>query len=135
MKQLHALHRQAMKATLGIPHFAHPSDQELFERTGQRQRPLSMVVQEATASLAWKCLTQEENPLMQDRLKDHFSGRSTRRATMRHFPPQCTRDTLLFQLVETWERLPEHVKKTTDWKTAQKSIKEWASKGGHNQTK
>ena len=128
MKQLHGLHRQAMKAALGIPHLAHPSDQELLERTGQK--PLSTVVLEATASLAWKCLTQEENPLMQDRLEGHYSGRNTRQSTMRNFPPQCTRGTLISRLVETWERLPENVKRTTDWSKAQKSIKEWASKRG-----
>ena len=103
--QLHSLHRGAMKAALGIKPQEHPSDESLLALTGQLSvRQLSKI---ATSNLAWKCFKSRKScPLLKGRLEDHTSLRQTRQRTLRAFPPQATRGTLLHRLVETWEKLP-----------------------------
>ena len=49
LRELHALHRSAMKAALGIPCSAHPSNKELYDRTGQ----ISIYELAAVATAVW----------------------------------------------------------------------------------
>ena len=125
LQKLHALHRGAMKAVLGIGRDKHPSDSELYSRTGQvsvRQMAL-----EATASLAWKYMKDwQKNPLTKSRIEEHFSGRQTRQATKRDFPPQSTQGSLLSHVVEVWESLPEMIKTEESFETVKVKIKTWA---------
>jgi len=109
LKHLHRLHRSAIKAALRIPALQHPSDKELYRQSGQMS--IRKMAWEATALLAWKCSRDWENhPLTRGRIEKHVSGRQTRQATQRSFPPQSTKDSLVGRLVEVWESLPDHVK-------------------------
>ena len=124
LRRLHSLHRGAMKAILGLGRLHHPTDEELYTKTGQI--PVQQIILEATASLAWKCGRDWcTNPLAQRRLENHFSGKRTRQATQRSFPPQSTRGSLLSRLIEVWEILPQNVKVEENWDTARLKIKTW----------
>jgi len=113
LRALHGLHRSAMKAALRIPRRQHPSDEELYRRTGQMS--MQKLAAGATAVLAWKCSKDwEEHPLMKGRLEKHMTGKHTRQATRRCFPPQSIKDSLVGRLVEVWENLPEKVKFFTE---------------------
>ena len=52
LRKLHTLHRSAMKASLGIPTRHHPTDQDLFQQTGQRS--VLQMARRAAANMAWK---------------------------------------------------------------------------------
>ena len=126
LQRLHALHRGAMKAVLGIGRNSHPSDNELYSRTGQVS--VQQMAMEATASMSWKCIKDwQKNPLANNRIEEHFSGRQTRQATQRTFPPQSTQGSLLSRMVEIWEQLPEKVKEENNWEAAKAGIKTWTS--------
>ena len=125
LQRLHGLHRSAMKAVLGLGRHDHPPDSELYSRTGQAS--VQQMAFEATASLAWKCGRDwKANPLAQGRLKGHFSGRQTRQATQRTFPPQNVKGSLLSRLVEIWEELPKNIRQEEDKEVAKGRIKTWA---------
>ena len=124
LQALHGLHRSAMKAALGISHRQHPSNDDLYNRTGQHS--ICQMAWEATASLAWKCGQDwEGHPLTTGKVVGHHSGRNTRQAASRSLPPQPTRGTLVARLVEVWEQLPLVVKETKEYSSAKKMIKEW----------
>ena len=114
-----------MKAVLGIGRQCHPPDGELYSRTGQTS--VQQMALEATASLAWKCVKdRQNNPLTMNRIEEHSSGRQTRQASQRTFPPQFTRGSLLSRMVEVWERLPQVVKSEENLESAKSKIKTWA---------
>ena len=124
LQRLHASHRGAMKAVLGIGRNLHPSDSELYSRTGQV--PVQHMALEATASLAWKCVKNgQSDPLTNGRIEEHFSARQTRQKTQRSYPPQSTQGSLLSRMVEVWERLPDVVKTEENWDCAKAKIKKW----------
>ena len=113
-----------MKAVLGIGRHIHPSDSELYARTGQDS--VQQMVLEATALLAWKCVKDwQNNPLVSGRIEKHFSGRQTRQVTQRTFPPQPTRGSMLSRMVEVWEKLPQVVKAEENKESAKTKIKTW----------
>ena len=113
-----------MKAVLGIGRHCHPSDSELYSRTGQVS--VQQLAFEATASLAWKCVKDwQSNPLASNRIEEHFSERQTRQRMQRTFPPQSTRGSLLSRMVEVWESIPELIKAEEDWDCAKAKIKTW----------
>ena len=125
IKELHSLHRGAMKAVLGLNTKDHPSDEELWKRTGQMSiHHLSLV---ALATLAWKCGKDWDNALTKGRLEPHHSGRNTRQATMRLFPPQSTVGSLPHKLVEMWEKMPKAIRSLDNQVKAKCSIKVWIS--------
>jgi len=124
IKQLHALHRGAMKAALGLSSFDHPSDKELLEVTGEMS--VRQIAAMAVANLAWKCGRDwENNALTEGRLESHRSGRDTRQSTLRTFPPQSTVGSLPHSVVEMWEKLPKTIQKEEDLQAAKKAIKAW----------
>ena len=126
LQRLHALHRGAMKAVLGIGRHIHPLDSELYSQTGQTS--VQQMALEATASLAWKSIKDwQRNPLA-NRIEEHFSGRQTRQTTQRTFPPQSTRGSLLSRMVEVWEKLPQVVKEEENWESVKAKIKTWTLK-------
>ena len=110
VRNLHGLHRQAMKAVLSIPYSEHPSDAFLFEETGQK--PISHLALSLLMSLACKCLPSWcSHPLTKHRLSGHPKTRCTRQ-NARYLPPQFTPSTLSF-LVETFEEIPCHIRDET----------------------
>ena len=124
LQALHGLHRSAMKAALGLSWRNHPSNRELYDRTGQNS--IYQMVQEATACLAWKCGQDwDKHPLTSGNVVRHSSGRNTRQATSRSLPPQPTQGTLISRVVEVWEQLPHQVKHDRKFCTAKKNIKKW----------
>ena len=126
LQALHSLHRGAMKAALGISHRKHPSDEELYRRTGQQ--PIRLMAQAATALMAWKCGRDWRNhPLTGGKVIEHYSGRNTRQSTLRSLPPQPIRGILTYRLVELWEKLPQKAKEEQDYSSAKKIIKSWLS--------
>ena len=128
-KKLHSLHRQAMKAALGIGPRAIICDKELFVRTKQYSVLYTATV--ATANMAYKCSRDWDNhPLTGDKIEHHFSGRDTRQAK-KAFPPQKTKQSLINRLLQVWETLPESIKNEEDEKAAKKKIKEWAKSMSH----
>ena len=114
-----------MKAALLIPTRKHPSDNYLYSQTGQV--PVECLALEATASMAWKSF-KGNLPFLENRLEGHTSGRVTRQSTQRTFPPQSTRGTLIFRLVEVWEMLPKEVRDCSDFDKAKELIQDWAMK-------
>ena len=127
LKRLHALHRGAMKAVLGMSRFEHPSDQTLYARTGQKS--IFQMAFEATAGLAWKCSRDWKNhPLTKDRLQVHRTNRTTRQTIQREHPPQPTKGSLLSRLIEVWEQAPPGVKDAEHWRAAKREIMDWSSK-------
>ena len=124
LQKLHTLHRGAMKAVLGIGRGVHPLDSYLYSQTGQVS--VHQMALEATALLAWKCMKDwQKNPLVSKRIQEHFSGRQTRQATQRTFPPQSTNGSLLSRIVEVWEQLPEIVKEEEKLEAVKAGIKTW----------
>ena len=124
LKELHALHRKAMKAALGYGMNDHPGDEYLLETTGQMSvQTLSRL---ATACMAWKSLRDPNKcSLMQGRLENHRSLKQTRQRCQRTFPPQDTNETLLSRLVEVWETIPRPIKEMNSPQAAKTALKCW----------
>jgi hypothetical protein len=49
--------------------------------------------------------------------------KATRQASSREFPPQSEKTSLVSKLVETWEKIPDHIKKEEKESVAKKKIK------------
>ena len=124
LQALHSLHRSAMKSALGLSIRQHPTDENLYKRTGQTS--VCQMAAEATACLAWRCGQDwGEHPLTAGRVKEHWSRKNTRQATQRSLPPQPTPGSLVTRIVEMWEKMPTHVKEAKDYGAAKARIKDW----------
>ena len=93
-----------MKAALGLRHRQHPSDEQLWGRTGEVS--IYQLALMALAGLSWQCGKNWDNALTKGRLEVHKNGRNTIQPTMRLFPPQSTVGSLPYKVVEMWERMP-----------------------------
>ena len=123
IKQLHLLHRRAMKAALRLGQGVHLSDRQLLEKTGQM--PVREIAACAVANMAWRCGKDwKGNGLMGTRLENH-SNRCTRQRTQRSFPPQSNIGSLPHKLVEMWEQMPDNIKIESCPEKAFKAIKQW----------
>jgi len=121
---IHKLHRQAMKAALRLNQQKDISDEELFRKTGQSH--VRVLAARLSASMAWKCLKNwQGHPLTKERIKEHVGLRATRQATERNFPPQLVKDSLIYNLVEVWEKLPSDIQCETKLRTLKSKICEW----------
>ena len=127
LKRLHALHRQAMKAALGMGRKTDISDEKLLQATGQSS--VLCCALSATARMAWKCGGNwESHPLTTgNRIDKHISGRATRQ-TLQEFPPQKTKASIINRVLEVWKVLPEAIKTEKDETAAKVLIKSWAKK-------
>ena len=126
LRTLHNLHRKAMKAVLGFRSDSHPKDSCLYKRSGQVS--IEQMALEATATLAWKCgKNWKEDPLISGRVEEHLQGQNTRQRSQRSFPPQKTRGTLVYRIVEIWEKLPDDIKNFKTLDKARPAIKSWAA--------
>jgi hypothetical protein len=118
----HKIHRAAMKAALGIETRDHPDDALLLKRTGQSS--VHKMALRATAGLAWRCAQSWQNhPLTGGHIEEQQPKKVTRQASSREFPPQSEKTLLVSRLVETWEKIPDHIKKTEKESVAKKKIK------------
>ena len=127
-RKLHGLHRSAMKASLGLKNWDHPSDFELLTRTGQKS--VTEMVRIATASMAWHAGQDwDRYPLTAGRIDKHLGQRTTRQTMQRSLPPQSlnTSESLISRLVEMWEEIPENVKSEQHWRVAKNMICDWVN--------
>ena len=111
LRTFHGLHRQAMKAALGIPPTEHPDDQHLL--TASRQTPISQIISSLTMSLACKSLPKwQHHPLTKTRITDHSRARMTRQ-NQRYLPPQLVNSTLS-NLVEVFDKMPADIREDSN---------------------
>jgi hypothetical protein len=124
LRRLHKIHRAAMKAALGIETREHPDDDLLLKRTGQSS--VHEMALRAPAGLAWRCAQSWQNhPLTGGRIEEQQPKKATRQASSREFPPQSEKTLLVSRLVETWVKIPDHIKKEERESVAKKKIKSW----------
>ena len=71
-----------------------------------------------------KCLG--EHPLMAGRIEGHHSTKETRQKSLRSFPPQSVKTSLVAKIVETWERLPCDIRDEEKESVMKAKVKQWA---------
>ncbi len=124
LNHLSLFHRQAMKVALGIKKKQGISYSDLLQRT--EQKSVFQLALEQLASSACQCLTNEEHPLVKDRLEAHLGVKTTRQSG-RTWPPQSTQHSLITKIVEVWERMPSNIRQEKDCLKRKKLIQEWSA--------
>jgi hypothetical protein len=81
---------------------------------------------QATAGLASRCAQSWQNhPLTGGCIEEQQLKKATRQASSREFPPQSEKTLLVSRLVETREKIPDHIKKEEKESVAKKKINLW----------
>lgn len=125
LKRLNGLHRQAMKASLGLPRRSERATEDLLKMTGQK--PVEQMARKQLAGLACDCLSKHgaTHDLTTDRLIYHIGQQRTRQMTGRTFPPQPVPGSIVTKMVEMFEVLPENIKEEQNISRRKKMIDAW----------
>ena len=125
LKRLNGLHRQAMKASPGLPRRSERATEDLLKMTGQK--PVEQMARKQLAGLACDCLSKHgtTHDLTTDRLIYHIGQQRTRQMTGRTFPPQPVPGSIVTKMVEMFEVLPENIKEEQNISRRKKMIDAW----------
>lgn len=122
--KLHSLHRQAMKAALGIPSTKHPDDDFLLSATNQT--PIKQFLTSLLMSQACKIFPNWQNhPVSKNRVIAHSMTRCTRQ-NQRTLPPQLIGSSLS-SLVELFEQLPPDIRNESNLLKRKKKIRQYVT--------
>lgn len=126
LDKLCSLHRSAIKAVLKLPQREHMDYNKLLAMAGQDS--IKDIAFRAATNLAWACGQDwQEHALTKGRITAHQGRKVTRQATMRSYPPQPVKKSIVTRIIEIWEGMPQHIKEEENRAKVRKLIRNWHS--------